>query len=169
VPRDPATSRNLTAEVAPVVVVLLPFVSMSNGQADIYGSHLMLRLSEIQRSATLDDPVGVADFLRHLVMGAGMRVLAGPFTSTETGDAEHYGHSGIVLLYESHAAVHTYPHLRALFLDLFSCKPFEIQPLLSLIEEFFGGYTIVESALMDRGHHWSTDAAAELERWAQTR
>ncbi len=84
-------------------------------------------------------------------------------------DPERYGHSGVILLYESHAAIHTYPNLRALFLDVFSCKSFDVSAVVQLTESAFGQFKILESTVLDRGHHWSADSNTELERWHDAR
>lgn len=136
---------------------------------EIYGTHLMLRLGGIARFEALDDPDLIQAYLGDLVTGIGMRILAGPYTKTEDADSARYGHSGIVLLYESHAAVHTYPNLRSVFLDVFSCKPFEVSAVLAITEDSFGRFDIVESAVLDRGHHWAVDAETELQRWLEAR
>lgn len=135
----------------------------------IYGTHLMLRLGEIEKPAALDAPEGVASFLEDLVLGIGMRILAGPHVDTEVADPDRYGHSGVILLHESHAAIHTYPNLRALFLDVFSCKAFEAAEVVRLTEDAFGKFKILESTVLDRGHHWSADADTELARWHEAR
>lgn len=144
----------------------------SHGRSDaaqIYGIHLMLRLGSVEGVQELDSPVAIEEFLRRLVRGIGMRILDGPYMKTEAADSESYGHSGIVLLYESHAAVHTYPTRRALFLDVFSCKAFEVAEVLATARFAFGDFEVVETSLLDRGHHWGSDAPAELNSWTGTR
>ncbi len=135
----------------------------------MYGTHLMLRLGNVENVSVLDEPGQIGAFLSGLVTGIGMRILDGPHTKTEAADAVRYGHSGIVLLYESHAAVHTYPALRSLFLDVFSCKSFDVGAVVRIAHETFGDFNIVESAVLDRGHHWATDAEVELSRWLESR
>ena len=71
----------------------------------------------------LDDEIEVAKFLKKLVAALGMRVRAGPLCGRNGGAPEKNGISGAVILYESHAAIHTYSQLRAAFLDIFSCVP----------------------------------------------
>ena len=60
----------------------------------------------------LDDEIEVAEFLKKLVAALGMRVRAGPLCGRERGAPEKNGISGAVILYESHAAIHTYSQLR---------------------------------------------------------
>ena len=133
--------------------------------SEVYGTHLMLRLGEVELVDKLDDRLAIDTFLTELVTGIGMRILDGPRTQTERANPKRYGHSGTVILYESHAAVHTYPRLRSLFLDLFSCKSFDVAAVMTIIRRFFGSFSIVESVVLDRGYHWGADADSELERW----
>ncbi len=144
-------------------------VADTTDRTSVYGRHLMMRLDEIENSAALDCPDAIERYLSDLVTGIDMRILSGPHVSTEDGDPERYGHSGVVVLYESHAAVHTYPHRRAMFLDVFSCKEFDTDAVVRLTTEAFGSFQVVESTAVDRGHHWSGDAAGELLRWQANR
>lgn len=134
-----------------------------------YGIHLMLRVADVERPDALEDPGAVSGFLEGLVERVGMSILAGPLVGIEHGDADRYGVSGVVILKESHAAVHTYPGLSQAFLDLFSCRPFEPEVVQAVITEFFGRHRVIENMLFTRGAHWAGDVAAHLRSWANTR
>jgi S-adenosylmethionine decarboxylase len=134
-----------------------------------YGTHIMLLLSNVKNRDVLDSPKGLCDFLRDLVAKVGMRVLDGPRAATESGDSEKYGHSAVIILYESHAAVHTYPVRGSLFLDLFSCKPFDDEDVISACHEFLGEFEVSERLLLDRGAHWNGSAETSIRDWAGTR
>ena len=134
-----------------------------------YGTHLLLLLSSIENGAQLDSPVGLCDFLSHLVTRIGMRVLDGPRAVTESGDQDKYGHSAVVILYESHAAVHTYVARRSLFLDVFSCKPFDDGEVLDACRQLFGAFDVTERLVLNRGTHWNGPAEASVREWAGTR
>lgn len=136
---------------------------------DVYGIHLTLRIAAITNQAALDDEQAVTQFLVDLVSKLGMRVLAGPLTGREVGPPDHSGCSGVVILYESHAAIHTYPLLGEAFIDVFSCKPFDVAVAERVIVKHFGNYTIIERATADRGIHWSRDVAREMQSWQQQR
>lgn len=141
----------------------------NQAQSRTYGQHLLLRLANIERVTELDSPPCIARFLSTLVSRIDMTVLDGPFVCTENGDRAHYGHSGVIVLVESHCAIHTYPFLAEVFLDVFSCKHFDVAKVLDVFADYFGHYTIRESTVVDRGYHWGTDAAQELVRWNQAR
>ena len=137
--------------------------------AGVYGQHLMLRLCDVTGAERLDDPDGINEFLVTLVHAVGMRILDGPRVATEQGDRSHYGHSAIVLLYESHAAVHTYPVRREMFLDLFSCRTFRVADVLSVCGKSFGSFGVRELTLLDRGHHWEAPVEDHLPDWVRHR
>lgn len=47
------------------------------------------------------------------------------------------GLSGFVMIAESHIAIHTFPDNQYTFFDIFSCKHFEIEPIISYIKKQF--------------------------------
>lgn len=136
---------------------------------DAYGLHLTLRLTAIEDRVALGDPALVDGFLRTLVDRVGMTVLAGPLVATEEGPIERAGVSGVVILHESHAAVHTYPALGEAFLDLFSCRRFTPEVVLAVLRQYFGAHHVTERSLLTRGRHWDTDVAHELSAWSLRR
>ncbi len=136
---------------------------------DSYGFHLMMRVAEVERPTALADPNVVSAFLRSLVDRVGMSILAGPLVETESGGPERFGVSGVVILCESHAAVHTYPDLGQAFVDLFSCRAFDRGAVTGVVTEFFGRHQVVENELRPRGAHWGTDVARQLRSWSRTR
>lgn len=137
--------------------------------ANTYGLHLTLRLSQVERLGVLDGAKPLADLLTTLVDRIGMRILAGPLVGEENGVPEKRGWSGVVILYESHAAIHTYPELGEAFLDIFSCRWFDIDTITQTLGEFLGSFTISEQHLFDRGVHWGPDIAQEMNSWLRGR
>jgi len=131
----------------------------------IYGKHLMLRIGEVEKFTNLKNENEISNFLKLLISRIGMRVLAGPLVGHENGDELTEGCSGIILLYESHAAIHTYINQKEAFIDIFSCKEFEKQIVLTVISEIFGNYTVIEEQTLTRGHHWNKGLTSEFENW----
>ena len=136
---------------------------------DTYGLHLTLRIAAIQDRVALGDATLVEGFLRTLVDRVGMTVLAGPLVATEEGPRERAGVSGVVILHESHAAVHTYPFLGEAFVDLFSCRRFSPEVVLAVLRQYFGAHAVREKSLLARGRHWDADVAKELSAWSRRR
>ncbi len=151
-----------------VVSKTMPMAATAPAKELNYGIHLTMRMTEIENREALEGP-NVEHFLRELVGRIGMRILAGPLTGEENGDPMHRGWSGVVILYESHAAIHTYPELGQAFLDIFSCKPYEVSKVKEILGEFFGGFKVTEQTLFDRGIHWSNNAEAEMTNWRGSR
>jgi S-adenosylmethionine decarboxylase len=133
-----------------------------------YGIHLTMRIGQIENCAALEGQ-NVAAFLTDLVGRIGMRILAGPLVAEENGDPMHRGWSGVIILYESHAAIHTYPELGQAFLDIFSCKPYDVALVREILSEAFGKFTILEQSIFDRGVHWGSNAEAEMAEWRAQR
>lgn len=130
--------------------------------------HLTLRIAEVSRREALDGP-GIGDLLITLVNRIGMRILAGPLTAEESGIPEKRGWSSLVLLYESHAAIHTYPELGQAFIDVFSCKEFTLSHVKEVLLEYLGDFRTVEEHVLDRGIHWSDGIDREMITWAASR
>ena len=131
----------------------------------IYGMHLTLRIGQIERRTALVGTQQVTTLLETLVERVGMRVLAGPMVAEERGIPERHGWSGVVILYESHAAIHTYPNQQEAFIDLFSCKDFEPSLVLDTLRSFLGSFVVLEQDMHDRGYHWGTNVHNELTTW----
>ncbi|GIF15464.1 S-adenosylmethionine decarboxylase family protein [Actinoplanes teichomyceticus] len=132
---------------------------------DHYGDELTLRLSGIADVTALDDDQALTRFMRELVQRIGMTVIAGPMVATEGGPPERAGKSAVVILAESHAAIHTYPHLREIFVNVFSCKPFREADVLAEFRRLVGDFEITEQALRRRGEEWPRDLTAAGRLW----
>ena len=137
--------------------------------ASTYGMHLTLRIADIEREQALNGSAEVGSLLTTLVDRIGMRVLAGPLVGQENGDADHAGWSGVIILYESHAAIHCYTDRREAFVDIFSCVEFSVDTVIEVLRERLRDFTIVEQNLFHRGVHWGTDVESEMRKWALQR
>ena len=137
--------------------------------ATTYGMHLTVRISHVEKQAVLNDADKVAGFLKDLVDRVGMRVLAGPLVGIEEGVPEKRGMSAVIILYESHAAIHTYPELGEAFLDLFSCKRFSSDQVMNALSDYFGNFNVVEQSVADRGIHWGPNVEQEMSMWSSRR
>lgn len=136
---------------------------------DVYGLHLMMRVSKVANRAALADGETISRFLVDLVDALGMNVLAGPMVTQEAGEPQRAGYSGVIILYESHAAIHTYSNLGEAFLDVFSCKPYPVDVVEEMMSEYFGEYEVVEQTTLGRGVHWGTDVEREMSQWETKR
>ncbi|GAA4924813.1 S-adenosylmethionine decarboxylase family protein [Actinoplanes utahensis] len=142
---------------------------MPSQGSDHYGDELTLRLSHIADTRLLDDDATLTRFMRDLVGRIGMTVIAGPLIATEDGPPEKAGKSAVVILAESHAAIHTYPHLREILVNVFSCKPFREADVLAEFHRLVGDYEISERTLTRRGEEWPRDLTAARTLWSGQR
>jgi S-adenosylmethionine decarboxylase len=136
---------------------------------DHYGDELTLRLSAIADTRLLDDDAALTRFMSDLVNRIGMTVIAGPLVATENGPPQKAGKSAVVILAESHAAMHTYPHLREIFVNIFSCKPFREEDVLTEFHRLVGDYEITERTFTRRGEEWPRDLTAARRLWSAQR
>ncbi len=63
------------------------------------------------------------------------------------------GFSGFVMIAESHISFHTFPERNFVFLDLFSCKPFNVDKATDYIINFFKPER-VEKNVVTRGRYF---------------
>lgn len=151
---------NISPDTAPAAASLAPTASPM-----IYGMHLTLRIGQVERRQALIGQEHITTLLETLVDRVGMRVLAGPMVAEERGLPHQHGWSGVVILYESHAAIHTYPNQQEAFIDLFSCKDFNPSLVLETLHSFLGSFVVLEQDMHDRGYHWGTNVRDELSTW----
>jgi len=88
----------------------------------MHGLHLIADLQACNGETPLDD----ADALRALcldaVARAGLRAVGSLFHPFIGQDGQAQGVTGVVLLAESHLAVHTWPELRGVTADVYVCN-----------------------------------------------
>ena len=68
------------------------------------------------------DGASLAALCERLAQQADLTVVARQFHAFAPGPSGDAGHTGVLLLAESHLAVHTWPELRAVTLDVFVCN-----------------------------------------------
>jgi len=90
--------------------------------APMQGLHLIADL----RGCHGDAPLADADALRALclgaIAGAGLRAVGSVFHPFVGDDGQPQGVTGVVLLVESHLAVHTWPELHGVTADVYVCN-----------------------------------------------
>lgn len=91
-----------------------------------FGPHLMLDLNGCD-VARLDDLDLCFKVLNELPDRIGMTKITQPHVFRYSGLVpEDEGITGVVIIAESHISLHTFPRKNYAFLDVFSCKPFDI-------------------------------------------
>ena len=89
--------------------------------------------------AKISDPTRIYDFLNGLPDRIGMTRIAPPYVFPYAGnDPTLVGITGMVLIAESHISIHSFTERSYAFLDCFSCKPFDPEPVVQWTIETFG-------------------------------
>lgn len=102
-----------------------------------YGPHLMLDLDDCN-TTILDDLESCFKLLNELPGKIGMTKITQPYVFRYSGMVpEDEGITGVVIIAESHISLHTYPRKSFVFVDLFSCKPFDVEKARDYIIQFF--------------------------------
>jgi S-adenosylmethionine decarboxylase len=102
-----------------------------------YGPHLMLDLNDCN-SAILDDLEACFRLLNELPEKIGMTKITQPYVFRYSGlIPEDEGITGVTVIAESHISLHTYPKKNFVFVDIFSCKPFDVEKARDHVIQFF--------------------------------
>ena len=86
------------------------------------GLHLIADLRDCAGPAALDDAAALRALCTAAVADAGLRSVGELFHPFIGADGAAQGVTGVVLLVESHLAVHTWPELRAVTADVYVCN-----------------------------------------------
>ena len=90
-----------------------------------FGKHLMM---DCHRCQQLDDMQAVYDVLDKLSELLGMTKIMPPYVFPYSGLVpEDAGITGVVVIAESHITIHTFTLKDFLFVDVFSCNPFDVE------------------------------------------
>jgi S-adenosylmethionine decarboxylase len=102
-----------------------------------YGPHLMLDLNNCD-SEILNDLDECYQFLNDIPEKIGMTKITRPYVFRyEVSYENDDGITGVVIIAESHISLHTYPMKNFVFVDLFSCKPFDIEEAKNYVIAYF--------------------------------
>jgi len=122
----------------------------------MFGPHLMLDCYNCDNKK-LKNKSFILDFLKKFPLALGMHIIKEPFIVPYSSNPETWdngGISAIVLIAESHIAIHTFPDNDGyMSLDMFSCKEFDIEKVISVISETFKP-KMIEKNLIMRGTHF---------------
>jgi len=105
---------------------------------DAFGPHLTLDLSGCAREKLTSLKL-VYDILDELPSTMGMTKLIPPFCMEykEGKVPEDWGVTGFVVIAESHISIHTFPEKNYVFIDMFSCKTFDVERAMKYLREIF--------------------------------
>ncbi len=88
----------------------------------MHGLHLIADLQGCNGATPLDDGDALRALCLDAVARAGLRAVGSLFHPFVGEDGRAQGVTGVVLLVESHLAVHTWPELRSVTADVYVCN-----------------------------------------------
>ncbi|HLY30950.1 MAG TPA: adenosylmethionine decarboxylase, partial [Ktedonobacterales bacterium] len=140
----------------------------------MFGPHLMIDGSHCN-TRKLADRIVVEQVLNDYPTAIGMTKIGGPYMfDYQAPDPAYSGVSGLVVIAESHIAIHTFPELDYFTLDIFSCKNFDHEQAIAYIRDAFE-VGEMDRILLQRGlsfkgpHHGRLGATDELIAAAEAR
>ena len=105
---------------------------------ETFGPHLMLDLRECDKEK-LSDYNMVFDTLNELPEKIGMTKITQPYVFPYSGLVpEDKGITGTVIIAESHISIHTFQEKDHCFVDVFSCKDFDVEFAAEYLINAFG-------------------------------
>ncbi|MEK7486643.1 MAG: adenosylmethionine decarboxylase, partial [Planctomycetota bacterium] len=109
-----------------------------------FGQHLTIDAAECDRTK-LTSQSYVYDILDKLPGHLGMTKMTLPYAVKwlDPG-AQIDGISGFVMIAESHVSIHTFPEKDYVFIDLFSCKRFDVDKAVDLLAKAFGAQKLTK-------------------------
>ena len=144
----------------------------------MFGPHLMIDGSKCN-TQKLADRILIEQILNDYPRAIGMTKIGGPYMfEYQAPDPEYSGVSGLVVIAESHIAIHTFPELDYFTMDIFSCRNFDHELAIQYIKDALDVQEM-DRILLQRGlsfhgpHHGSfgsdADTGQPLERAAGRR
>jgi S-adenosylmethionine decarboxylase len=143
-------------------------------ESRVFGPHLIIDGSRCD-TRKLGDRILVEQVLNAYPDAIGMTKIGGPYMfEYQAPDPAYSGVSGLVVIAESHIALHTFPELDYFTMDIFSCKNFDHEIAIAYIRDAFDvkemDRMLVQRGLSFKGpHHGKDGATDELIAAAQAR
>ncbi|RME54828.1 hypothetical protein D6777_02545 [Candidatus Woesearchaeota archaeon] len=113
------------------------------------GIHYIINAYDCKNN--LDNVDSIKNLLIDLVKMLGMNKLSEPYVVFHNAENKiNSGVTGIILLSESHISVHTFSNRNEVYMDIFSCKPYDVSLVKNKVYEFFSiGKS--EETIIERG------------------
>ncbi|HEX9039104.1 MAG TPA: adenosylmethionine decarboxylase [Ktedonobacterales bacterium] len=140
----------------------------------MFGPHLIIDGSKCDTRKLADRNL-VERVLSDYPTAIGMTKIGGPYMfEYQAPDPAYSGVSGLVVIAESHIAIHTFPELDYFTMDIFSCKNFDHEKAIAYIKDAFDvqemDRMLVQRGLSFKGpHHGAHGATDELIAAAEAR
>jgi hypothetical protein len=106
---------------------------------DDFGPHLYVDIREYSGPARFGDFFDILDSLPEKL---GMTPIMRPYVVRTPFPGGEYVISGMTMIAESHLSLHFLSNARQLYVDLFSCRPFNYDFIFGQLREIFPGRTL---------------------------
>jgi len=116
-------------------------------KTDLY--YAQIALSNVDSDFVLNKDEAISKFIRTVAQKVKMNILHGPVL--QEGLPENPGITAFAIIDFSHISVHTFSKHNEVFVDIFSCKPFDYAELIAFIKTFFDTATIEHIAHRELG------------------
>ena len=131
----------------------------------MFGPHLIIDASKCNITKLADRHV-IERILIEYPRAIGMTRIGGPYMfEYQSPDPDYSGVSGLVVIAESHIALHTFPYLDYFTMDIFSCKNFDYEAAISYIRDALDvremDRMLIQRGLSFRGPHHGPDGATD--------
>jgi S-adenosylmethionine decarboxylase len=100
------------------------------------GYHLIIDAFKCKKEK-LGNFVFIKEFLINLTKQIDMEILSGPYLS-KAKEGEPDGITGVVVITTSHISIHTFTDTNHFWMDIFSCREFDKDKVIKIIEKEFG-------------------------------
>ena len=128
-------------------------------ELEVFGPHLTLDLSECNKER-LGNLNFIFNLLNDLPDKIGMTKITQPHVFPYSGlIPEDKGITGVVIIAESHISIHTFQDKDYVFVDLFSCKPFDVDTAANFLIDAFEAKK-VEKNIVQRGLNFPREKIA---------
>lgn len=105
-------------------------------------THLVLDVLDV-KNHTLKCKLCLKSFLVDSVEMMGMSAMMDPhIISFDNVVPDQTGYSGFVVIAESHLSFHTYPENNLIYIDLFSCREFDVEKLITYVKMAFNSTNV---------------------------
>ncbi len=118
---------------------------MDKMKEEVFGPHLMVDILSAD-AGILGDLSSCFEYLSKIPALIGMTPITQPYIFPYKGlIPDDEGITGFIVIAESHISIHTFPKKNYAFIDIFSCKEFDVDLALKYTQDHFK----IDSTCMD--------------------